>query len=151
MAKNLAQFLSMIEKDFPELLLQIKEEVDPGRFEISSLLSLLEKRGQEKIVFFEKGLNIEKSGTMPLASNLFVSREACALALGLAPQNNGMDLVEEFAARERAAGSMMRVPASDAPCQQVVWEGESADLSKLPVPVNHEKDAGPYLTMTCIM
>jgi 2,5-furandicarboxylate decarboxylase 1 len=151
MAKNLTQFLSMIEKDFPELLLRIKEEVDPGHFEISSLLSLLEKTGQEKIVLFEKALSIEKRGTMALASNLFVSRKVCALALGLAPQNHGMGLVEEFAARERAAGSMMRVPASDAPCQQVVWEGESADLMKLPVPVNHEKDAGPYLTMACIM
>lgn len=151
MAKDLAQFLNLIDRDFPELLLRIKEEVDPGRFEISSLLSLLEKGGQEKIVLFEKALSIEKKGTMPLASNLFVSREACALALGLAPQNHRMDLVEEFAARERATGSIESVAAEDAPCRQVVWEGESADLSKLPVPVNHEKDVGPYLTMTCVM
>ncbi|MEO0248921.1 MAG: UbiD family decarboxylase, partial [candidate division WOR-3 bacterium] len=151
MGKDLAQFLDKIGKEFPDLLLRVNDEVDPCRFEISSFLSLLEKRGQEKIVLFEKALNIGKSGTMSLASNLFVSRRACALALGLRPENHGMGLVEEFAAREKATGSLELVPSKDAPCQQVVWEAESANLLRLPVPINHEKDVGPYLTMTCIM
>jgi UbiD family decarboxylase len=62
-----------------------------------------------------------------------------------------MGLVEEFAQRENCQGHLELVAESEAPCKEVVWEGEAASLLKLPVPMHHQKDVGPYLTMTCIM
>ena len=151
MAKDLKHFLNRLQKNYPDLLMKIKEEIHPGDFEITALLSLLERKGQEKMVLFEKTLSVDGSNALPLISNVFFSRGVIALALDLAIEDCHMELVEEFAKRERVPGNLERVPASEAPCKEVIWEGDSANLLKLPVPLHHEKDVGPYLTMTCIM
>lgn len=44
MAKDLRQFLNMIQREYPDLFLKIREEINPKNFEISALLSLLGKR-----------------------------------------------------------------------------------------------------------
>ncbi len=151
MAKDLRSFLKKIEREHPGLLYRITEEVNPGQFEITALLSLLEKKGHEKIVQFEKALSIDGKNHLPFVSNLFSSRGLCALALDLPPEDRYMEVVEEFAKREKAPGRLERVAESEAPCKEVVWEGDRASLLKLPVPMHHQKDVGPYLTMTCIM
>ncbi len=37
------------------------------------------------------------------------------------------------------------VAGAEAPCQAEVWEGEAADLARLPVAVHSEKDGAPYI------
>src|SRR4030043_604625 len=97
MAKNLRDFLNKIQREHPDLFLRIAEEVNPGQFEITALLSLLEKRGQEKMVLFEKALSIDGGMNFPLVFNVFSSRGLCALALDLPIKDQYMELVEEFA------------------------------------------------------
>jgi UbiD family decarboxylase len=151
MAKDLRHFLNEIKREHPDVFLRIAEEVNPSHFEITALLSLLEKKGHEKMVLFEKALSIDGKARIPLLFNVFSSRSLCALALGLSVENQHMGLVEEFAKRENSQGHLELVAESEAPCKEVVWEGEAASLLKLPVPMHHQKDVGPYLTMTCIM
>ena len=151
MAKDFNSFLTKIKSEHPHLLLQLTEEVNPSQFEITALLSRLEKKGLEKIVLFEKALTVDGGMNLPLVFNVFSSRGLCALALDLPVDDQYMGLVEEFAKREKALGSLEVVPESEAPCKEVLWEGNRASLLKLPVPMHHKKDAGPYLTMTCIM
>jgi UbiD family decarboxylase len=151
MAKDLRHFLNEIKREHPDVFLRIAEEVNPSHFEITALLSLLEKKGHEKMVLFEKALSIDGKARIPLLFNVFSSRSLCALALGLSVENQHMGLVEEFAQRENCQGHLELVAESEAPCKEVVWEGEAASLLKLPVPMHHQKDVGPYLTMTCIM
>ncbi len=151
MAKDLRHFLDRIQKNYPDLFMKIREEIHPRDFEITALLSLLERKGQEKMVLFEKALSVDGSNSSPLIFNLFFSRGVIALALDLAIEDCHMELVEEFAKREKVPGNLERVSESDAPCKEVIWEGDFASLLKLPVPMHHEKDVGPYLTMTCIM
>lgn len=134
MAKDLKHFLNRIEKEYPDLFMRIKEEIVPKNFEIPALLSLLEKKGLEKIVLFEKALSLDGSYSLPHVSNVFVSRELCALALGLPRKDHHMELVEEFAKREEAPGQLEVVLESKAPCKEVIWEGDSANLLKLPFP-----------------
>jgi len=151
MAKDLSHFLNEIEREHPDLLLRITEEVNPSHFEITALLSLLEKKGHEKMVLFEKALSIDGKARIPLLFNVFSSRSLCALALDLPIADQYMGLVEEFAKREDPQGRVELVAESEAPCKEAVWEGEAVSLLKLPVPMHHQKDVGPYLTMTCIM
>ena len=151
MAKDLRHFLNEIEREHPDLLLRITEEVNPSHFEITALLSLLEKKGHEKMVLFEKALSIDGKARIPLLFNVFSSRSLCALALDLPIADQYMGLVEEFAKREDPQGRVELVAESEAPCKEAVWEGEAVSLLKLPVPMHHQKDVGPYLTMTCIM
>lgn len=149
MAKDLKQYLDTIERKFPDRLLRIKSSINPQKHEITALLTLLEKKGKDQIVLFENPFNIKENSRIPFVSNVFCSRGLCALALGLPYENHGMGLVEEFGKRERQSGRLEIV--SNAPCQQVVWEKEDVDLSRLPVPLHHKEDVGPYFTMTCVM
>jgi UbiD family decarboxylase len=151
MAKDLSHFLDEIEGDHPDLFLRITEEVNPSHFEITALLSLLEKKGHEKMVLFEKALSIDGKARIPLLFNAFSSRSLCALALDLPRADQYMGLVEEFAKRENFQGHIELVAESEAPCKEAAWEGEAVSLLRLPVPMHHQKDVGPYLTMTCIM
>jgi UbiD family decarboxylase len=111
----------------------------------------LEKKGDEKMVLFEKALSVDGKNHRPLLFNVSLLRGLCALALDLPLEDRYMKLVEEFAQREKSPGRIDVVPESEAPCKEAVWEGEAVSLLKLPVPMHHQKDVGPYLTMTCIM
>jgi 2,5-furandicarboxylate decarboxylase 1 len=38
-----------------------------------------------------------------------------------------------------------------APCQEVVWTGEDVDLTRVPLPMMHVKDGGPYISGTLVV
>ncbi len=38
-----------------------------------------------------------------------------------------------------------------APCQEVVWTGDEVDLTRLPIPMMHVKDGGPYISATLVV
>lgn len=151
MAKDLKSFLKKLEKEYPDLFLTIKEDIDPSQFEITALLSLLEEKGKQRVVLFEKAKTLDGKNYFPFIINVFSSRGLCALAIDLPIEKQFMELVEEFALRENSPGSIDLINESEAPCKEIIWEGEDADLFRLPIPMHHEKDAGPYLTMTCVM
>ena len=149
MAKDLQQFLTAIEKEFPDGLLRVEPVVNPQKYEITALMTLLDRKGSEQIVRFENPLNVKGGAGLPFVSNVFASRGLCARAVGLPYDHHGMALVEEFGKKERLNGQIEIM--SDAPCQQIIRQGNSADLWELPIPLHHHNDVGPYLTMTCVM
>lgn len=151
MAKDLRTFLKKIEEENPDLLLKIKDEVNPERFEVTALLKVLEEKGKEKVVLFEKARTFNGKSFSPFIINVFSTRALCALAIDLPKDKQYMELVEEFAKRENLQGDFEIIEESEAPCKEIVWEEEEADLFNLPIPMHHEKDVGPYLTMTCVM
>ncbi len=151
MAKDLRHFLNMIERKYPDLLMKVTEQVNPNRFEVSAFLDLIERKNLEKVILFEKALSADETQSSPFVSNIFFSRGICALALDLERGNDRMGLVEEFARREERPGQIEKIPQSKAPCKEVIWEKDAANLQKLPIPMFHSKDVGPYFTMTCAM
>jgi 2,5-furandicarboxylate decarboxylase 1 len=48
----------------------------------------------------------------------------------------------------RLAGTpeIVEIPAEAAPVRQIVWQGEAADLTRLPVPFQHGLDGAPYIS-----
>ena len=151
MAKDLRAFIKRVEDEYPDLLLRIKEEVNPSQFEITAFLSLLEEKGKEKIVLFEKAQTLDGKKYCPFIINVFSTRALCALAIDLPIKKQYMELVEEFAKMENSPGRIDIIRETEAPCKEIIWDKEDADLFKLSIPMHHEKDVGPYLTMTCIM
>lgn len=149
MAKDLQQFLSEIEEELPGGLLHVESVVNPQKYEITAVLSLLARKGNEQIVRFENPLNVNGGSGVPFVSNVFASRGLCARAIGLDYDRHGMALVEEFGKKEHMSGETEII--SDAPCQRIVRKEHAADLWELPIPLHHQNDVGPYLTMTCVM
>jgi 4-hydroxy-3-polyprenylbenzoate decarboxylase len=139
-------------------LTRVRAEVDP-RLELAEIVDRVSKEdgAPNRALLFER----VRGSSMPVLANAFGSRRRCALALGVAS-------VEEHAVRLRALldqappaglleklrmlpklaeiGSWAPKKVASAPCQEVVWEGEQVDLTRLPVLTTWPQDAGPFIT-----
>ncbi len=152
MAKSLSGFMKMLEEKYPERVLHVREQLDPNQHELAAFVRLLEDKNQEPVIIFENVKNLKGERSMfPLAHNLFVTRSLCALAIGEETSNSQMGLGIRFGEIEKKAGDLEVVKQPDAPVLQNVWTGENADLNLLPAARYHEKDAGPYFVMACLM
>ena len=121
---------------FVEELRQAGElEVRPGGAELAEVAEALD--GNPKAVLFER---VGKEGAQ-LAGNVMGGRSRLARAFGVAPEK----LLAEVLRRLRSAPQLVEVPRETAPAQQVVLT-DKADLSALPVHLQHGLDGGPYIS-----
>jgi len=122
---------------FVEELRQAGElEVRSGSVELAAIAQQLE--GNAKAVLFECA---GKEGAQ-LAGNVMGGRARLAQAFGVAPDK----LLAEVLRRLRASAQVVEVPREVAPAQQVVLTGDQADLTALPVHLQHGMDGGPYVS-----
>jgi 2,5-furandicarboxylate decarboxylase 1 len=133
--QGLRGFLAMVERDFPDELLRIREPVRT-HLDITSLVFELERAGRSPVVVYE---NVE-GHTMPIVTNVAGNRKLLAACLGVAPA----DLPTAF--RERCQNYIPCAVVTEAPWQEVVLEGDKVDLTKLPIPLHFTVDAAPYIT-----
>lgn len=77
-----------------------------------------------------------------LAANICASRKRLALAFGVAPEK----LREEVQRRLRNAPVVSELVSTEAPVQQVILRGADADLTRLPVHLQHGLDGAPYIS-----
>lgn len=151
MAKSLTDFLSTLEK-IPNQVLRVKENLNPAEHEVSAYVKLLEESGQNPVVIFENVNNLQgKPSIFPLVHNLFATRALCERAIGAPISENQMDLSVRLGQLEQESGKYEIIEKNSAPVLQNVWLGEQADLTLLPAARYHEKDAGPYFVMGCLM
>lgn len=122
---------------FVEELRQSGElEVRAGNAELAEVAQALE--GNAKAVLFER---LGREGAQ-LAGNVMGSRARLALAFGVAPDT----LLPEVLRRLRGAPQVVEVPREAAPAQEVVLTGDKADLTSLPVNLQHGLDGAPYIS-----
>jgi UbiD family decarboxylase len=79
-----------------------------------------------------------------LVGNVFGSRKRLAMALGVEDRS----LLPTLRARVAKPVPPVEVSSSAAPVHQVVLEGEKADLTALPVHLQHDLDGAPYISAT---
>jgi len=77
-----------------------------------------------------------------LVGNVVSSRSRIARAFGVAPER----LVAEIGRRLANKALIMEVSGVQAPAQQEVFTGENADLTALPVHLQHGLDGAPYIS-----
>src|SRR2546422_745794 len=122
---------------FVEELRQTGElEVHAGTAELAEVAPALE--GNAKAVLFER---VGKEGAQ-LVGNVMGSRARLARAFGTAPDK----LLAEVLRRLRATPQVIEVPREAAPAQEIVLTGDNADLTALPVNLQHGMDGGPYIS-----
>jgi UbiD family decarboxylase len=133
--QSLRGFLRMVETQFPDDFLRVRQEIDP-KFESTAMLFELDRAGRSPVVVF---LSI-KGKTMPLVTNVAGSRKLLAACLGV----KVAELPTAF--RERCQKYIPCEVVSTAAWDEVVLEGSQIDLTKLPVPLQFTVDAAPYIT-----
>src|SRR5215471_16274833 len=133
--QSLRGFLRMVEQDFPDEIVRIREPIGLGH-ESTALVFELERAGKQPVVVFE---NVA-GATMPLVTNVAANRRLLAACLGVAPD----ELPSAF--RERCQRYVPCELVKDAAWNEVVIEGDDVDLTKLPIPLQFKVDAAPYIT-----
>lgn len=95
--------------------------------------------GQGKAVWFKKA---GPEGA-ELVGNVVASRVRLAKAFGTTPDK----LIGELQRRlKNPVGEVIEIDRSEAPVQEVVLTGKDADVTRLPVHVQHAADGGPYIS-----
>src|SRR5207237_318092 len=77
-----------------------------------------------------------------LVGNIAGSRARIARAFGVAAH----DLLPELERRLRNQPQIVQIAPADAPAQEIVLTGAEADLTTLPVHLQHGADGAPYIS-----
>lgn len=144
-------------------LIRIKEYVDP-RLEIAEITDRISKTagGGKALLFENTGYDF------PVLMNAYGSDKRMCLALGVnhlddvardiealfkllaAPKESILDKLKLLPKLGEFASWMPKVKSGRGACQEVVWQGEQADIGKLPVITCWPKDGGPFVTLPII-
>ena len=92
----------------------------------------------EKAILFD---NIKGYEGWSVAANLASNRDIEAVGFGVERQSDVVVAMAEAMDRGAVAPKIV----GDAPCQEVVWEGDDADLSRLPIVRHSELDGSRYI------
>jgi len=152
MAKDLRSFLDQVKKELPNDYLSIKKPVDPVNFDVTAILEHLTLKKKDPLVVFEdpKNMKGEASG-MRLVSNIFATRERCALALDWPVDDCKHGLTMEYARLDRERIKPLAIEKDAAPVKEIVLKGADADPAILPGVRHYEMDLSPVFTMTLVM
>jgi UbiD family decarboxylase len=134
-SQSLRGFLKMVEADYPDEFLRIKEKIDP-RFEMTSLVFELDRAGKNPVVVLENVAGYD----MPVVTNVAANRRLLAACLGVEVG------ALPTAFRERCQKYIPCERVSEAAWNEVVIEGDDVDLTKLPIPLQFSVDGAPYIT-----
>ena len=135
MPKDLRSFIAELESKFPEEVARVSKPISP-RYEITALLTQLEKRKRFPLLYCEKVDGSEA----PVVINVQASRKLMALALDCK--------AEELAAKftERQGKPIAPVEVKDAPVHEIVKLGDDIDLARIPLLTHYDVNAAPYVT-----
>lgn len=133
--KDLREFIQHLENQGE--LVRVSKEVST-KHEIAAYVRKACNQGGGPAFLFE---NVAGYPGWRVVAGIFGSRDRVAQALG----STVREAVHEYNRRKKTLLPPRVVDT--APCQEVVWEGEEADLTRLPIVWHAEKDAGPYITV----
>ena len=143
MAKDLRTFIQHLEASAPDELLYIDKEVE-SKLEATAVLRKLELADKMPMVIFNNPTDINgKKAQTPLLFNAFATRRKLAMAIGLEPHQDKMELPLALAGMYKNLFEPVQV--KDAPVQEIIEKGDDVDLEKFPIPVHNAKDGGPYI------
>lgn len=159
--KNQQQFIDVLEKAGE--LVRIQEYVDP-KLEIAEITDRISKTaGGGKALLFEN-----TGYKFPVLMNAYGSEKRMCLALNVShlddvakeieglfhmlasPKESIVDKLKLLPKLGQFASWMPKVKSGRGECQQVVWQGSEADITKLPVITCWPKDGGPFVTLPII-
>lgn len=159
--KNQQQFIDLLEQKGE--LVRIKEYVNP-HLEISEITDRISKTpgGGKALLFENTGYDF------PVLMNAYGSEKRMCLALGVqhlddvakdieglfhmlaSPKENIIDKLKLLPKLGQFASWMPKVKNGKGECQEIIYKGNDADITRLPVITCWPKDGGPFVTLPVI-
>lgn len=151
MANDLRRFIDGVKRHAGGIL-EIDKPVRPHEFEVTALLKQLEDKQRYPMVRFTRPTDMYGNPSpFPLLSNVYATRERCAIALGVDPATPNYEVSKAFAQKYTRKIAPVSIRSDEAPVHENVWRGHDADIGKLPIVKHFAMDMGPVLTMAHIM
>jgi len=145
MVKDLRSFIQEMDNHIPEDVLRVKKEIDP-KFEITAFQQHLENENKYPLLIFDKVKDqTGNSSPFKVITNMFATREKCAIAMDLTKEKWRMETSFEVAKRCQNPIKPVIISKEEAPVKEVIKVGDEIDLRELPVLTHHEMDGYPYL------
>ena len=156
--ENLSEFLAALESKGE--LVRVSREVS-ATLEIAEIADRAVKGGGPALLFE----NVTGS-SMPVAINLFASRQRMLAALEIASYEEWDERLQFFLDPKPPEGWLGKLKAlpkvtelaavfpktvRSAPCQEVIETGDAVDLRKLPVLTCWPGDGGPFITLPLVI
>jgi UbiD family decarboxylase len=138
---GLTEFLDAYRRDYPDEVVHVTRPVD-RRHELTAVLAKLEREQKFPVVVFERVTDGGAELELPVVSLLMSSRLRMARALGTTVEQAGVRCFDGMQQRR----DPVRVERHEAPVKQVVQLGDAIDVTRLPAPVYHAMDPGPYIS-----
>src|SRR5499426_3430224 len=135
MPKELRGFIAELETKSPEDLARVTRRIS-ARYEISALLTHLERKKHFPLLYFET----VEGGRAHVVINAQASRRLMAKALECEPH----ELAKRFS--ERQAAPIAPVEVSHGPVHEMIQLGDEVDLRGIPLLTHYDVNAAPYIT-----
>src|SRR5438093_10515988 len=127
MIMDLRAFLDDLQERLPYDFVRVERSVAPHQFDVTALLQHLENQKKFPVLFFEKPLDLNgKPSAFPLLSNVFATRQRCALSLGMKPNERELPLTLEYARREDTMIDPVTISATEPLVKRVIKRGSDA-------------------------
>ncbi len=117
--------------------------------EIGGIVDIYMRKMGNPAVLFDEVPGFPK-GARVLA-NILTSTPRINLAVGLPAKASEMELVQWWRKYMREAPSMPTRTVNGGPLLENVLEGAAVDLTKIPTPIWHEHDGGPFIGTACLV
>lgn len=145
MAKDLRTFMKQVGDALPDEVLRVGKEVD-SKFEATTVLRKLELEGKNPLTFFASAKAMDGgAGKYPLVFNCFSTRKKLCVALDMDPEDYKMALPLELNKRYANRIAPIVIDANEAPVKEVAARNGDCGFFRLPIPVHHRHDGGPYI------
>ena len=152
MAKDLRVFLEKVKNEYPDQYATVEKPVNPADFDVTAVLEHMDRKKMTPLVVFEKPKNLRgEVSDIRLVSNVFGTRERCAMILEWPMDKCNHELTMEFARLDKERIKPVTVEKNAAPVKDIIMTGGDTDLELLPIVKHYEMDLSPVLTMTSIM
>jgi UbiD family decarboxylase len=121
-------------------LLEVEKEVDLN-YELGDICKVLHDEPSPKAIIFNR---IKHYSGWKVVCNVLGSYRRVSMALGGVPVET---LTEHYLKCIDKPAPPIEIPRQEAPCKEVVLKGDEASFAKLPIPIWHPDDGGPYITL----
>src|SRR5215467_8894856 len=117
--------------------------------EIGGIVDIYQRKMGNPAVMFDEIPGFPKGSRV--IANILTSVPRINVALGLPPSGSEMGLVHWWRDYMKAAPSFEPREVNGGPLLENVLEGKAIDLAKIPTPVWHEHDGGPFIGTACMV
>ena len=117
--------------------------------EIGGIVDIYQRKMGNPALMFEEVPGYPKS--FRVIANILTSVPRINVALGLSPTASEMELVHWWRDYMRKAPSFKPKDVNGGPLLENVQEGKEVNIEKIPTPVWHELDGGPFIGTACMV